>query len=817
MASGGSDWNAKYALSKLLQMGTVAEYESEFVILANRVTGISANLLKSFYISGLKLELQRELFRSMPTPLGKAFSLARIAEARFEDERSTITIAKPNKLTARVHVQDLEQTTQGRGDEPNRILLVTIHYMIYPITVEVLHQVFSPLGYVEKVIIFQKSAGFQALIQFQSRKNAIAARNLLQSCNIYEGCCQLDIPFSNLEELQENQEEHICYYYWEDCLSFLNAEEADNTKPPLYADTFGNNGGDESETSGPETPALIFFVGYGTGKKFKNWKELDNESKDKKVERDAEREGEPDILAPFGSDREGKNKISFIDGSCRRSNTDEVLGKQWDRFLMGLDDSYMHIRSSILSRETLPDVRSVDATIYSEENTFQRNQTSNNGPRPNNVNNNRQGGGSSLVCEHCGFNGHTIDRCFKLIGYLVDFGKKKSRQNFKNKNVSNNNTVGSSSSSGFTDEQLSTLISLIKDNSLNRKNVQANMTGFESEKCSRDCMTGIIPNDDERVYPSLNNDQRSQSDRGHSSMPGGDMNTADFPNDNSRNDAQSNSWYFRSRNDTWEIVNLPKDRKAIGSKWIFKIKYKSSGEIDRYKARLVAQGFNKKEGVDYEETFFIVVKMVTVRCLLNLVVSSCWPVFQVDVNNAFLYGDLVETVYMKLPEGCYPTGNNKVCRLKKSLYDLKQAHRQWNAKLTYALIENGFSQSKYNYSLYTKYDKGVFVALLVYVDDIIIIGNSVSEINKFKVFLKSKFMIKYLGKIKYFLGIEIIDIDKVICLNQRKYVFDLLFEYGMLACKHAKTYLMTKLAISNKAFKEDPLLDNITDYQKVNE
>ncbi|GKA48089.1 hypothetical protein Tco_0741047 [Tanacetum coccineum] len=131
MASGGSDQNAEYALSKLFKMGTVAEYESEFVILANRVTGISANLLKSFYISRLKLQLQRELFRSMPTTLGEAFSLARMAETRFEDKRSTIAIAKPNELTANVHVQDLEQTTRGRADEPNRILLVTIHHMIY--------------------------------------------------------------------------------------------------------------------------------------------------------------------------------------------------------------------------------------------------------------------------------------------------------------------------------------------------------------------------------------------------------------------------------------------------------------------------------------------------------------------------------------------------------------------------------------------------------------------------------------------------------------------------------------------------------------
>ncbi|GJY66692.1 hypothetical protein Tco_0468930 [Tanacetum coccineum] len=171
-----------------------------------------------------------------------------------------------------------------------------------------------------------------------------------------------------------------------------------------------------------------------------------------------------------------------------------ALWKQFD-FLMGFDDSYMQISSSILSREVLPDVKSAYATISSEEshrvasssivgssqrnqasafvsnvpnrNNFQRIQNFNNGPKPNNVNNNRQNRGYGLVCEHCGFKGHTIDKCFKLIGYPADFGKKKYGQNFKNKNVSNNNVVGYSSSSGFTDEQMATLISLIKDNSLN--------------------------------------------------------------------------------------------------------------------------------------------------------------------------------------------------------------------------------------------------------------------------------------------------------------------------------------------------------------
>nr|GEV38557.1 ribonuclease H-like domain-containing protein [Tanacetum cinerariifolium] len=127
------------------------------------------------------------------------------------------------------------------------------------------------------------------------------------------------------------------------------------------------------------------------------------------------------------------------------------------------------------------------------------------------------------------------------------------------------------------------------------------------------------------------------------------------------------------------------------------------------------------------------------------------------------------------PEGYFPS-DNKVCRLKKSLYGLKQAPRQWNAKLTSTLFENGFGQSKSDYSLYTKSDKGVFLALLVYVDDTIITG---------------------------------------IYLNQIKYVLDLLSEYGILACKPIKTPIMSKLVISNEASENDPLVKNVTDYQKL--
>ncbi|XP_054786757.1 polypyrimidine tract-binding protein homolog 3-like [Prosopis cineraria] len=115
---------------------------------------------------------------------------------------------------------------QGRGDEPNRILLVTVHHMLYPITVDVLHQVFSPHGFVEKIVTFQKSAGFQALIQYQLRQSAVIARSTLQGRNIYDGCCQLDIQFSNLDELQVN---------------YNNDRSRDFTNPNLPADQKGRS------------------------------------------------------------------------------------------------------------------------------------------------------------------------------------------------------------------------------------------------------------------------------------------------------------------------------------------------------------------------------------------------------------------------------------------------------------------------------------------------------------------------------------------------------------------------------------------------
>ncbi|GJT30079.1 putative RNA-directed DNA polymerase [Tanacetum coccineum] len=280
-------------------------------------------------------------------------------------------------------------------------------------------------------------------------------------------------------------------------------------------------------------------------------------------------------------------------------------------------------------------------------------------------------------------------------------------------------------------------------------------------------------------------------------------------------EAMNNEIEALIRNNTWTITDLPIGRKAIDNKWLYKIKYKSTGHVDKFKARVVAKGFSQKEGIDFDETFSPVVKMVTIRCLICIVVSNDWPLFQLDVNNAFLYGDLNEDIYMSLPLGFECADKNKVCKLNKALYGLKQAPRQWNAKLTTVLAEHGFVQIKYDYSLYLKHTNEVFVAILVYVDDFIITGNSLDEIKKFKVYLKSKFMIKDLGVMKYFLGIEVLDNANGICMTQRKYCLELIHEFGLLAAKPVTTPLPENCVLAVDESESDKFLKNIFEYQKL--
>jgi hypothetical protein len=267
-----------------------------------------------------------------------------------------------------------------------------------------------------------------------------------------------------------------------------------------------------------------------------------------------------------------------------------------------------------------------------------------------------------------------------------------------------------------------------------------------------------------------------------------------------------------AKNCTWNIVELPPHTKPIGCRWVYKVKHKSDGTVERYKARLVAKGYNQVEGIDYFETFSPVAKLTTVRTLLAIAAINNWHLHQLDVNNAFLHGDLQEDVYMKIPEGVTCEKPNMVCKLQKSLYGLKQASRKWYEKLTALLIKEGYTQSSSDYSLFTLHKEHDFTALLVYVDDVILAGNSMAEFDRIKTVLDVAFKIKNLGQLKYFLGLEVAHSKEGITISQRKYCLDLLKDSGLLGCKPASTPLDTSIKLHS--FSGTPYSD-ITAYRRM--
>ncbi|GAU40443.1 hypothetical protein TSUD_397620, partial [Trifolium subterraneum] len=202
------------------------------------------------------------------------------------------------------------------------------------------------------------------------------------------------------------------------------------------------------------------------------------------------------------------------------------------------------------------------------------------------------------------------------------------------------------------------------------------------------------------------------------------------------------------KNNTWSMTTLPSHKKAIGCKWVFKLNLHADGSIERHKARLVAKGFTQIEGLDYTYTFSPVVKMTTVRTFMAIAAAQQWPLFQLDVNTAFLHGDLNEEVYMKPPPGLVLDHPDLVCKLQRSLYGLKQAR-----------------------------------------------GTDIIEINHIKSLLDAKFSIKDLGHLKYFLGFEVARSHNGISLCQRKYVLDLLQDAGLLAAKPCSTPMEPRLQL----------------------
>ncbi|XP_057749111.1 retrovirus-related Pol polyprotein from transposon RE1 isoform X1 [Arachis stenosperma] len=256
-------------------------------------------------------------------------------------------------------------------------------------------------------------------------------------------------------------------------------------------------------------------------------------------------------------------------------------------------------------------------------------------------------------------------------------------------------------------------------------------------------------------------------------------------------------WHALKKNETWEIVDLPQNTKLVGCRWVFTIKCNADGSIERYKARLVARGYTQTYGVDYRETFAPVAKLSSVRILLSLAANYNWPLHQLDIKNAFLNGELEEEVFMKLPPGFEAElGRNKVCKLKKSLYGLKQSPRAWFERLGMVVKGLGYTQSQADHTLFYKHSAANQTAILiVYVDDIILTGDDFWELKDLKEKLAKAFEIKELGSLKYFLGIEFARSKEGIFMNQRKYILDLLKETGLLGCKAAETPIEPNLKL----------------------
>jgi hypothetical protein len=253
------------------------------------------------------------------------------------------------------------------------------------------------------------------------------------------------------------------------------------------------------------------------------------------------------------------------------------------------------------------------------------------------------------------------------------------------------------------------------------------------------------------------------------------------------------------QNGTWEIVDLPPGEKAIGSSWVFRIKTHSDGSIKCYKARIVAQGGSQRPGRDYQEVHAPTPRPAKIRMTFAIAAAEDLELRSVDVSAAFTNGDLEEYIYMRQPEGFHEGGPNKVCRLRKSLYGLKQSARQWNIKLHTALTQMGFKRVEADRSVYIYSDGHVRIFVPIYIDDITFACKDAAAIDRAVEQLAGHFKCRNLGPTEFLLGVGITR-DRKSCtfaLHQRQFILDILERYNITNCSPVSTpmipgYILTK-------------------------
>ncbi|CAL1369837.1 unnamed protein product [Linum trigynum] len=248
---------------------------------------------------------------------------------------------------------------------------------------------------------------------------------------------------------------------------------------------------------------------------------------------------------------------------------------------------------------------------------------------------------------------------------------------------------------------------------------------------------------------------------------------------------------------TWTLVPRPVDQNVVGSRWVYTVKLNPDGTLERFRARVVAQGFKQEFGIDYEDTFAPVAKMQTVRTVLAVAAMQNWPLVQLDVKNAFLHGDLKETIYMERPPGYTKGDSSTVCLLHRSLYGLKQAPRAWFEKFHTTILQAGFVQSANDPSLFTRSTIHGLTVLLIYVNDMIVTGGDSAGIQELTDVLHKAFHLKELGNLAYFLGLEVQRSTHGLFVSQHKYILDLLDHARLSDCKPVVTPMEQNLKLSS--------------------
>ena len=234
------------------------------------------------------------------------------------------------------------------------------------------------------------------------------------------------------------------------------------------------------------------------------------------------------------------------------------------------------------------------------------------------------------------------------------------------------------------------------------------------------------------------------------------------------------------KNQTWSLVKLPKGRNVVGCKWVFRVKCDGNGEVNCFKGRLVAQGFSQSRGVDYEEIYSPVAQLSSIRTLLAFAAEKKLHVHQMDVVSAFLNGDLTEEIYMKQPPGYVQSGKEElVCKLRKSIYGLKQSPRCWNEKLCNHLKSASFKESGADPCVFIQSEQSNMKIIAVYVDDLILIAKTSSEIQQMKEGLSNTFKMKDMGQLHYCLGINFEVTKQGISLCKKQYLLRILEKYRL--------------------------------------